>query len=378
MPNKFVIKVLGKLQKINKIRKTDKTNKVNELDKIKTSNDVIIYAGEEPNIKEFLLDSKTLRRKSDYFKKVFSEKDINIELKETKYVFRKPNITPQTFEVINNYISSKNINMTNKSGIEVLNIFIASYDLKIKNLTKLTKDILIKNHQQFLRSDPIETLQAVYSYNILNDVQMSCLETICYEPEVLFKSPKFINLPASILEIIIKRDDLALDEIEIWDNLIRWGLAQEKNLNKSVSKWNQEEFAIFEKILHKFISSIRFYEISSEDYFNKVRPYEEILSEELRDEILKYYMIPKYEPTLNKHLPRYSRYNDSVLINKKHLVNFTRKMRKLVIVMVIRNYATTGPGFGSGSDLVCRQGGAGSALQILILKLMVFQLGTLM
>ncbi|GES84928.1 BTB/POZ domain-containing protein [Rhizophagus clarus] len=300
--------LLGKLQKINKIRKTDKTNKVNELDKIKTSNDVIIYAGEEPNIKEFLLDSKTL---------------------QNQILLLKPS--------------------------------------KLLIITFL-----------FLRSDPIETLQAVYSYNILNDVQMSCLETICYEPEVLFKSPKFINLPASILEIIIKRDDLALDEIEIWDNLIRWGLAQEKNLNKSVSKWNQEEFAIFEKILHKFISSIRFYEISSEDYFNKVRPYEEILSEELRDEILKYYMIPKYEPTLNKHLPRYSRYNDSVLINKKHLVNFTRKMRKLVIVMVIRNYATTGPGFGSGSDLVCRQGGAGSALQILILKLMVFQLGTLM
>jgi len=35
---------------------------------------------------------------------------------------------------------------------------------------------------------------------------------------------------------------------------------------------------------------IRFYEISHDDYFNKVKSYEDILSKELRGEILKVYL----------------------------------------------------------------------------------------
>ena len=50
------------------------------------------------------------------------------------------------------------------------------------------------------------------------------------EPKILFNSVKFINLPASLLEIILKRDGLNLSEIEEWENLIKWGLAHEKTL----------------------------------------------------------------------------------------------------------------------------------------------------
>ena len=37
---------------------------------------------------------------------------------------------------------------------------------------------------------------------------------------------------SSLLEIILKRDDLNLNEIKIWENLIKWGLAQEQVLNQ--------------------------------------------------------------------------------------------------------------------------------------------------
>ena len=122
------------------------------------------------------------------------------------------------------------------------------------------------------------------------------------------------------MEIISKRDDLNFDEIEVWENLIKWGLAQEKTLNEDVSKWRQEEFNVFKRILYKFIPLIRLFYISSEDYFNKVRPYEEILSNELRGEILKFHMVPAgYKSTLNKLSPRCPKYNtDPVLINQKH------------------------------------------------------------
>jgi hypothetical protein len=80
MSYKFIIKLLEKLNKI------------------KTSYDVIIHVGKEQDFKEFHANSKTLRRKSDYFEEILSAKDI--EKKDEKYVIKKPNITPKVFEVI--------------------------------------------------------------------------------------------------------------------------------------------------------------------------------------------------------------------------------------------------------------------------------------
>ena len=63
MSRKFVTKALSKL-------------KVKETKETKVENDVIIYVGEEPDFKEFYSNSMTLSSKSDYFKKILSDKDI--------------------------------------------------------------------------------------------------------------------------------------------------------------------------------------------------------------------------------------------------------------------------------------------------------------
>src|SRR5436190_15039296 len=185
---------------------------------------------------------------------------------------------------------------------------IASDDLKLNQLIKATEDFFIVNHQKFIQIDPVEILQIIYCRQVFNNIQKICLETICSEPEILFNSVKFIDLPAPLLEVILKRDDLNYYEIEVWENLTKWGLAQEKTLNEDVSKWRQEEFNVFKRILYKFIPLIRFFYISSEDYFDKVRPYEEILSKELLEEVLKFYMVPGYKPTTSNPLPKRPKY----------------------------------------------------------------------
>ncbi|EXX77865.1 BTB/POZ domain-containing protein [Rhizophagus irregularis DAOM 181602=DAOM 197198] len=279
-------------------------------------NDVIIYVGKEPDFKEFQSNSKIMRSKSDYFKRILSDK--NIEKKDEKYVIKIPDATPQVFNVIIKYLSTGKINVKNKTGIEILNVMITSDELKLNQLIRHIEDSLIEN-QNFLQDDPVEVLQMVYYNKSLgNNIQEFCLKSICFEPKNFFNSAKFVNLPAPLLEIILNRDDLNLIEIKIWENLIKWGLAQEKTLNEDVSKWNQDNFNTFEKIIHKFIPLIRFYDISSEDYFYKVRPLEKILPKEIKGEILKFYMIPGYTP--NNILLRNS--VDSVLINTKHTLLF--------------------------------------------------------
>jgi hypothetical protein len=181
----------------------------------------------------------------------------------------------------------------------------------LNQLVKLTEDYFIE-HQGFIRNDPVGILQMVYYHTSLVNLKEFCLEMICLEPEILFDSAEFVNLPAPLLEVILKRNDLNLVEIKVWENLIKWGLAQEKSINKDVSKWDQETFNTFEIILHKFIPLIRFHDISSEDYFNQIKPYEEILPKKLQEEILKFHIIPEYKPTCM------SRSSLSIIINRIH------------------------------------------------------------
>ena len=120
------------------------------------------------------------------------------------------------------YIYTGHFIFSNKIGTELLDIMFASDELKLKDLTKLIEDFIIENHHQFLQNDSIGVLQIAYCCQIFNNIQKYCFEMICLKPEILFNSVKFIDLPAPVLEIILKRDDLRLDEIEIWENLIKW------------------------------------------------------------------------------------------------------------------------------------------------------------
>jgi hypothetical protein len=60
--------------------------------------DVIIYAGEEPNIKEIHAHSNILCIRSKYFHMAFSNEWA--EKKDGKYIFRKPNISSHLFDII--------------------------------------------------------------------------------------------------------------------------------------------------------------------------------------------------------------------------------------------------------------------------------------
>ncbi|GBC21658.2 BTB/POZ domain-containing protein [Rhizophagus irregularis DAOM 181602=DAOM 197198] len=284
-----------------------------------TDYNVIIYIGEEPDFKEFHAHSNILRSRCDHFNEILSADDI--EKIDGKYIIKKPNFTPKSFDVILEYLYTGYIK--NETGIELFNIMIASNELKLELLSKFTEKCLITENNHLLRNDPVGILQIVSDHKIFDKIKEVYLETICIEPKILFNSDKFTQLSAHLLGIILKRNDLKLDEIEIWENLIKWGLAQVQTLNQDVSNWNQEDTNIFKEIIYTFVPLIRFYGISSKDYIIKVKPYEEVLPKELKDDLLKYYMIPEYKPTLNNLKPRYSRiFIDSKIINQQHTILF--------------------------------------------------------
>src|SRR2546427_6687206 len=87
--------------------------------------------------------------------------------------------------------------------------------------------ILIEHQTEFLYQNPTGILETVYQHETFTDLWNFCLEKVCEEPKILFNSDKFLNLKAPLLELLLKRDDLNIDEIEIWESLLKWCFSQQ-------------------------------------------------------------------------------------------------------------------------------------------------------
>ena len=74
------------------------TKALGELLEAETNYDVIIYVGEKPDFKEFHAHSIFLSCRSIHFNEILSANDV--EKKDGKYIIKKPNITPQAFDII--------------------------------------------------------------------------------------------------------------------------------------------------------------------------------------------------------------------------------------------------------------------------------------
>ena len=162
--------------------------------------------------------------------------------------------------------------MKNLQGSDVLKLLIAVDELNIQPLISHIQEFLIEHQTEFLYQNPTGILETVYQHEAFTDLWNFCLEKICEEPKVLFNSDKFVNLKAPLLEVLLKRDDLNVNEIEIWESLLKWCFAQ-LNLKNDPTEWNKEDIIKIETLLHRFTPLVQFYNIEPTDFFYKVYCY---------------------------------------------------------------------------------------------------------
>ncbi|EXX56055.1 hypothetical protein GLOIN_2v1769234 [Rhizophagus irregularis DAOM 181602=DAOM 197198] len=287
---------------------------------------VIIYAGEGEEVKEIHAHSNILRIRSQYFRTAFSNE--STKKKDGKFIFNFPNISPQFFKIILRFIYCGKINLENLKGPDILKLLIAVDEFKIQSLILCIQEYLTKHQHQFLQQNPMEILETVYQHEVFTELWNYCLEEICAKPDTLFKSDKFINLKAPLLELLLKRDDLSLDEIVIWDNLIKWCFSQHPSIQKDVKKWNKEEIVIMERTIHRFIPLIRFYHIPSADFIAKVYPFKKVMPEDLIDNILVFHMTPDNQ-LIDIQPPRKPKcIYDTIIVNDKHFAIFSSWIEK--------------------------------------------------
>ncbi|EXX51709.1 hypothetical protein RirG_259280 [Rhizophagus irregularis DAOM 197198w] len=259
--------------------------------------DVIIKAGEEP--KELRAHSFVLRTRCPYFKRALSE---NWEEKDD-----------DAYSLLfSRYLYTGIIYYDQYSRDVILQSLIAADELGLDKLIERIQYDLIIN-EEFAYKDPIGILQIIVQYEPFENLKNHCLEIISEDPQILFSSEKFSSLEKPIITMILQRDDLNMEEIDIWDSLLRWLFVHYLKINKDESKWSSEDLVNVKQTIKEYIPLIRFYDISKEDFYLKVYPYKDLLPQDLLNDIFRYHMVPNSTPMLN-FKPSRNQF-DSVLVN---------------------------------------------------------------
>jgi hypothetical protein len=91
--------------------------------------------------------------------------------------------------------------------------------------------------------------QTSFQSSSLLELQQFCTDLITNSPEKIFKSSDITLLPEKPLVSIIKRDDLQLKEVEIWEHVLKWGLAQNPTLILNPDTWTDDDYKMMESTL---------------------------------------------------------------------------------------------------------------------------------
>src|SRR5438270_10623021 len=74
-------------------------------------------------------------------------------------------------------------------------------------------------------------------------------------------------------------------------------------LPKGIEPWKDDYFETLKNTLQEFLPLIRFYHISSVDFYHKVKPFARILPDNLYEDLLHHYLVPGSHENDVKTLP---------------------------------------------------------------------------
>ncbi|GBB83227.1 hypothetical protein RclHR1_00100031 [Rhizophagus clarus] len=232
--------------------------------------DVTIEVGEDPNVKIFRAHMNILCYRSPYLRRILASNKKNND--NVLAHIKLSNASSEIFQIILEYIYGE--------------------------------EYLIENKSEWLEQH-FEFTQQISSQSInLLKLQEFCTNLMVQSPEKILKSLNFTSLPEKSLISIIKSDDLQMKEIEVWEHVLKWGLAQNPGLIPDPKTWSDDEFKIMRNTLQHCLPLVRFFCLSSKEFSQKVRPYQKILNQQLYEDLLNFYLEPDSVSSHNIQRPR--------------------------------------------------------------------------
>jgi hypothetical protein len=204
---------------------------------------------------------------------------------------------------------------------EFLKVLVAADVLCLQELVDYLQKYLVESKSEWMEEHFDITQQvSSQSNNNLLKLQQFCADFIAKSPEKLFRSTYFTSLSEKYLIQIIKNDDLQMKEVEVWEYILKWGLAQNSILLPDPHIWSDEDFKAMENTLQHLLPSIRFFSLSSREFLNH----------QLYEDLSNSYLDPYSEPNENILPPRILKTDgiiDSKIVNLNIVSTISRWRR---------------------------------------------------
>ncbi|GBC41551.2 hypothetical protein GLOIN_2v1779084 [Rhizophagus irregularis DAOM 181602=DAOM 197198] len=215
-----------------------------------------------------------------------------------------PDISPDIFHSILTYIYGGIISLDDQDLTVILDVLVAAAKFHLQELLDFLQKYLIENKAEVMEQQFELTYQTSLLSNSLAELQQFCTDYMAKSPEKIFKSLSLNSLPEKSLITLIKRDDLKMDEVKIWDYVLKWGLARNPTINSDPSNWSEDDLNTMKATLQNCFPFVRFFGLSSKDFLRQVRPYRKLLKDNLYEDILEYHLDPEIETPNNILYPR--------------------------------------------------------------------------
>ncbi len=114
--------------------------------------------------------------------------------------------------------------MNEQDTSDILKVLVAADQLCLQELVDYLQNDLIENKVGWIEQHFELTHQTSFQSIFLLKLQRVCTDFMTKSPEKIFKSLDFTSLPEKSLISLIKRDDLQMKEIEVWEHVLKWVL----------------------------------------------------------------------------------------------------------------------------------------------------------
>ncbi|RIB17216.1 hypothetical protein C2G38_1450597 [Gigaspora rosea] len=167
-----------------------------------------------------------------------------------------------------------------------------AYELILEELAKHLETLLIESNAHWLRLHFARIYQESFKNNKLLKLQTWCNDIVTKYPTKVFESEDFISLQENALISLIERDDLQMEEVKIWNYVIKWGIAQNPGLSSDPEEWSNENILTLKTTLKNCLPLIRYFQISGDDLYEYFQPYQQILEKSLWKDLVKKHTAP--------------------------------------------------------------------------------------
>ncbi|RHZ78589.1 hypothetical protein Glove_159g7 [Diversispora epigaea] len=184
----------------------------------------------------------------------------------------------------------------------IYELMVNANELELKELSRKLESYLIESKAPWLRTHFSLFYRSIFDSNEFKDLKNFYNDIIIKYPNLIFESEDFTSLQETALISILKRDDLNIEEIKIWDYVIKCRIAQYPTLPADLKEWSKDNFEALKITLQQCLPLIRYFHIPGEIVWKKIKPYKKILEKQLWDDIILHSMSPN-EPITSLVLP---------------------------------------------------------------------------